>query len=143
MSAKFIDSLLYSFEDSMIEKAMGGHFPNGASLQSLRHFSQITKKGKFTLIDHGRRKNIEEYGQIEPPFIDIKEIKDVPIALFVGYHDMIANINDNRWLEQELGSNCVFYQEFPASHASFLTGRDMSYFDRVIQLTLYYNKIEH
>ena len=62
MSEKFIDSILYSFENPMIEKAMTGHFPNGASLQSLLHFSQITKKGKFTLIDYGYTKNIEAYG---------------------------------------------------------------------------------
>lgn len=109
MSVKFMESILYSFEDARIDKAMGGHFPNGASLQSMIHFSQLLNAGRFTLINYGKKKNIETYGQRDPPFIDIKEIKDVPIALFVGYHDMIANINDNRWLEQELGSNCVFY----------------------------------
>ena len=37
-----------------------------------------------------------------PPAIDLKEITEVPIAMFVGKQDTLANINDNRWLRDEL-----------------------------------------
>ncbi len=36
------------------------------------------------------------------PKIDIQNIREIPIALFVGKHDKIANINDNRWLKNKL-----------------------------------------
>ena len=42
--------------------------------------------------------NQERYNRDSPPDIDIRNIKDVPIALFVGKQDFIANIYDNRWL---------------------------------------------
>jgi len=29
----------------------------------------------------------------------MNNIKEIPIALFVGKYDKIANINDNRWLK--------------------------------------------
>jgi len=84
------------------------------------------------MFSYGQSKNMDVYGTKEPPFIDIKEIKEVPIALFVGNRDILANLKDNRWLKDELGSNLVFYKEFFASHSSFVTGRDMSYFEKVI-----------
>ena len=72
--------------------------------------------------------------------INVQEIKEVPIALFVGIYDMLANVNDARMLNNLLES-CVFYREFESNHASFITGKDMSYFDRIIELTNYYNPV--
>ena len=41
--------------------------------------------GKFRYFDFGgSRKNLEEYGQDTPPEIDMKDITDVPVAMFVG-----------------------------------------------------------
>jgi hypothetical protein len=54
--------------------------------------------GKFRYFDYGKRMNQERYNRDSPPDIDIRNIKDVPIALFVGKQDFIANIYDNRWL---------------------------------------------
>lgn len=64
----------------------------------------------------------------------------MPIALFVGTQDQLANVNDNRMLRDML-PYWVFYEEVEQTHGSFLTGRDMSYFERVIQLTVYYNPV--
>lgn len=69
----------------------------------------------------------------------MKEIKDVPVALFVGKQDDLGNINDARWLKDQIEDTLVFYEEFDASHASFTIGADMSFFDRVVQLVHYYN----
>lgn len=73
-----------------------------------------------------------------PPAIDLKEITEVPIAMFVGKQDTLANINDNRWLRDEL-QTVVHYQEFDASHASFVVGSDMSYFTTVVELVQVHN----
>ena len=61
------------------------------------------------------------------PKIDINNIKEIPIALFVGKYDKIANINDNRMLKKQLES-IIHYEEINASHPSFVIGNNMSYF---------------
>ena len=40
------------------------------------------------------------YGHEEPPNIDLEEIGDVPLAMFVGKQDALANLVDNRWLKE-------------------------------------------
>lgn len=82
---------------------------------------------------------MEHYRTQIPPEIDLKEITDVPIAMFVGKQDTLANINDNRWLRDELDHTLIHYQEFDASHASFVVGSDMSYFETVIELVQVHN----
>ena len=131
VSMAFLDSIFYSFEAADREKAYLSHFPNGASLQQLLHFGQILNQGRFQNFDYGRRENLERYGQEEAPFVDVKKIQDIPVALFVGEFDSLANVQGNRWLRDQLGS-CVFYKEFQANHASFMTGKDMSYFEIVL-----------
>ena len=57
--------------------------------------------GKFRYFDFGgKRKNLEEYGQETPPEINISDITDVPVAMFVGRQDDLANLKDNRWLKE-------------------------------------------
>ena len=59
--------------------------------------------------------------------------------MFVGKKDTLANAEDNRWVKDQLGT-LVYYEEIQASHASFVLGKDMSYFDRVVELAIYYNR---
>jgi hypothetical protein len=61
--------------------------------------AQLMNSGKFRYYNYGKKRNRLLYGQEEPPFIDISEIVDVPIAMFVGSHDSLANIIDNRWVK--------------------------------------------
>ena len=97
--------------------------------------------GKFRYFDFGgSRKNLEEYGQDTPPEINISDITDVPVAMFVGRQDDLANLKDNRWLKEQLPS-LIYYQEMDGSHASFVTGSDMDFFKRVCELAHFYNPI--
>ena len=50
--------------------------------------------------DYGLNKNIEIYGSKIPPLLDIKKINDanIPIALFVGKHDILVKTEDSRWV---------------------------------------------
>ena len=41
----------------------------------------MMKQEDFALFDYGKRSNKHNYGTPYPPTIDLKEIKDVPIAL--------------------------------------------------------------
>ena len=98
------------------------------------------KTGKFRYFDYGKSQNRFLYGHEEPPLIDLQEIQGVPVALFVGKQDSLGNVIDNRWVKDQLQDNAVHYEEIEASHASFVVGKDMSFFDRVIELVAVYNK---
>lgn len=75
-----------------------GHFPAGASTQSLLHYAQIIKNKEFQLYDWGEARNNEKYGQPTPPIIDLQKIKDTaPIAMFVGTADDLGNPTDDQW----------------------------------------------
>ena len=44
-----------------------GHFPAGASTQSLMHYAQMLKSKTWKLYDWGKKTNNEKYGQDTPP----------------------------------------------------------------------------
>ena len=74
-----------------------GHFPSGTSLKSLNHFAQIYKQKKFMHYDYGKYGNRDKYdGNDIPPEIDLSNIANVPIAMFVGMNDDLGTINDAR-----------------------------------------------
>ena len=72
-------------DDSVKSKIVEGHFPHGASLRSLAHYSQIYTDKRFAYYDYGSaQQNIAAYGQGMPPEIDLEAIGDVPIAMWAG-----------------------------------------------------------
>ena len=95
----FLDSIWNPYDDPRMLSASMGHFPMGSSAQQIRHFGQLVKNSEFRYFNYGKSKNKEMYGQAEPPIIDIKEITEVPVAMFVGRQDSLANVIDNRWVK--------------------------------------------
>ena len=75
---------------------------------------------------------MEAYGQEKPPLIDLADIKEVPIAMYVGKKDSVINIKDNRLLKEQLNT-VVSYNEYDLDHLSFLLAKNMSFFDNVIE----------
>jgi lysosomal acid lipase/cholesteryl ester hydrolase len=105
-----------------------GHFPSGTSLKCLDHYGQIMTAGKFQRYDYGSDANIRIYGSPTPPAIALNNIKGkVPIAMFVGTHDGLADPYDNQWAHGQMGSAVIFYHEYTLSHLSFMVARDMSF----------------
>lgn len=106
-----------------------GHFPSGASLNSLLHYAQILTSDKFSQYDYGKSQNKKLYGTEQPPEIGIQNISKVPIAMFVGQKDELADTTDNHWAHDKMGDKAVkFYKEYNLGHLSFLIANDMSYF---------------
>ena len=68
------------------------------------------------------------YGQKTPPAIDLRKVKDVPIALIAGSKDHLSTVEDTRWALNELSQQVVFYKEFNLGHLSYFIAKDMSYF---------------
>ena len=52
----------------------------------------------------------------------------IPVAIFSGSLDKLADPADVATLVQQLGSNVVFNQEYPLGHLSFGLAKDMTWF---------------
>lgn len=80
-------------DSTRLNDYVGGHFPAGTSLNSLIHYAQILKAKQFQYYDYGKNGNEDHYGQKTPPIIPIQNIRgDVPIAMFVGKEDELADV---------------------------------------------------
>jgi hypothetical protein len=44
---------------------------------------------------------LKVYGFEEPPVLDIKKVNDanIPIAMYVGKHDILVKTEDSRWVK--------------------------------------------
>jgi hypothetical protein len=62
--------------------------------------------------------------------IPINEISSVPIAMFVGSVDTLADPKDSEWTRNEIGSPVVHYQEILGGHLTFMIGKDMTWFSQ-------------
>lgn len=115
------------------------HYPSGSSLRSLVYFGQNINAGQFQRYDFGRRGNKDVYGAELPPRIPVENITKVPIAMFVGKSDELADPVDNEVAKREIPS-LVFYEEYRLGHLAFMIARDMSWFteDAMSLLDLYH-----
>jgi len=71
--------------------------PNPTSVKNMIHWSQALKDGMFQMFDYGKKGNIQHYDQPEPPQYDLRKFpstKDLPLALFAGGHDYLADPKD-------------------------------------------------
>lgn len=53
-------------------------------------FLSVSFSGKFQEFDYGPIKNMERYGQSEPPNYNLKNIT-VPVSLYYGMGDLIVS----------------------------------------------------
>ena len=77
---------------------------NGVSRRQLIHYGQIAKSARFQMFDWGNKTNLKRYASVIPPEIKVKNIKNVPIVLYVGANDDLATIEDSKWLQKEVGT---------------------------------------
>jgi len=144
-ACSLVNTLLFTSDTSVDDTdryaVYMGHFPSGASIKCLLHFAQLTNSRKFQRYDFGA-KNLAVYGQSEAPLFDLKNIKKVPIAMFIGTQDQLADPQDGEWAQSQLQTS-VFYKEYRLGHASFMVGQDMSYFRDVQNILDKYAPIPH
>lgn len=77
--------------------------------------------------NYGERDNLAKYGTYEPPLVPIQDF-NLPVAIFSGLFDKLADPTDVATLVQQLGSNVVFNNQYPLGHLSFALAKDMSWF---------------
>jgi pimeloyl-ACP methyl ester carboxylesterase len=67
--------------------------PSGTSVKNIVHFAQLVRSATYQQFDYGKDGNMKQYGQPTPPDFDISDLK-VPVALFTGGHDDLADPKD-------------------------------------------------
>ncbi|PFX17933.1 lysosomal acid lipase/cholesteryl ester hydrolase-like [Stylophora pistillata] len=100
------------------------HTPAGTSVKNLVHFNQLYKSSKFQMYDYGSpEKNKEHYGTATVPQYNASAIT-VPIALYYGGNDWLADPSDVKILMQKLTSK--WYDKYIAAwqHLDFTWGLD-------------------
>lgn len=60
--------------------------------------------------------------------IPLENITEVPVAMYTGNVDILADLTDSRWTRDRIGDNVVHYEEIDAGHLTFMVGKDMTYF---------------
>ena len=128
---KLVESFFVTNETDLDDdarfKVYMGHEPNGASVKSMLHYAQNMKEDRFQVWS-------DSYGDLIHPerqtdLIELGNISSVPIAIFAGTHDIIADQTDAHWLRDELQTDTiVHYEDVEAGHLTFLVGKDMTYF---------------
>jgi hypothetical protein len=79
-----------------------GHEPSGTSVMNMEHWKQAFDRGHFQAFDYGSAAaNNMHYGQSSPPVWNLKNIK-VPVRLFAGSSDELADPTDVAWLWESL-----------------------------------------
>lgn len=116
-----------------------GHEPNGTSVKSILHYAQNMKEDRFQVYaDHfddiiGRKRKTD--------LIPLENISTVPVAMFAGIEDILADTTDAEWARDQIGDNIVHYEEIHAGHLTFMVGKDMSYFNTVMDLIKQYHPL--
>lgn len=107
------------------------HFPSGSAFKAMAHFAQLYgdgKEGKFLRFDYGEEGNLEKYGQVDPPEINLEAIEDLRIVLAQGTADELVNAKDTRLLYNMLKQrNNVTYHEYELGHLGFGLAVDMDW----------------
>jgi len=88
--------------------------PSGTSVKNMAHWAQGVRRDKFNMFDYGsKRANQEHYGTDEPPEYNLTKIDKVPISLFSGSEDLLADPKDVSRLETAIAyrqkTNLEFY----------------------------------
>ena len=68
--------------------------------------------------------------------IPLENISEVPVAIFTGKDDIMADVTDARWTRDLIGNSVVHYEEVEAGHLTFLVGKDMTYFSEGVMSLL-------
>ncbi|XP_075390032.1 gastric triacylglycerol lipase-like isoform X2 [Tenrec ecaudatus] len=96
------------------------HNPAGTSVQNVLHWSQAVRSGEFQAFDWGSPvQNKMHYNQPTPPFYDVTAMR-VPIAVWSGGNDWLADPHDVDLLLPKL-SNVIYSKKIaPYNHLDFI-----------------------
>ena len=108
-----------------------GHTPKGASAKAIKHFAQNYKENRFQKFSNHYNDFTHRTKKRHTHEFPLDKIS-VPVAMFTGKEDPLADLTDSRWTRDQIGSKIVHYEEIHAGHQTFLVGKDMSYFTKTV-----------
>ncbi|XP_004858420.1 gastric triacylglycerol lipase isoform X1 [Heterocephalus glaber] len=96
------------------------HNPAGTSVQDILHWAQAGRSGKFQAFNWGSPYlNMLHFNQSTPPFYNVTAMS-VPIAVWNGGNDLLADPRDVNDLLPKL-SNLIYHKEIlPYNHLDFI-----------------------
>ena len=108
--------------------------PAGTSTKTINHYSQLVVNKKFQMYDYGAHDNLIFYNQSTAPIYDIRKIQ-VPVALYTGGSDWLADLNDVNILRQSLPNIVDDYTVEGWDHSDLVwaTNATLVYYKRMIQ----------
>jgi len=81
--------------------------PADTSVKNMAHWAQGIKREKFEMFDYGtKEKNYEHYQSDEPPQYNLSKLT-MPIALYSGTNDYLADPTDVKTLEADLNPDII------------------------------------
>lgn len=99
------------------------HTPAGTSVKNMIHWFQMVDSKTFQMYDYGYLGNKIHYGQFKAPLYDPEEMK-VPVALYYGENDWLADPKDVKNLIPKL-QNLIHSVEISKwNHLDFIWGMD-------------------
>ncbi len=113
-----------------------GHEPNGSSVKSILHYTQNLKQDRFQVYADDYADVIHFHDVRDTDLIPLENIYGVPVAMFTGKEDILADLTDARWTRDRIGDNIVHYEEIEAGHLTFLVGKDMTYWSEGVMSLL-------
>lgn len=119
----------------------GSHTPAGTSVKNMIHFAQMFSGKKFQAYDYGHFKNKKIYGTIKPKVYNLSKVT-VPVAIYSGGNDWLADPTDVSWLIKRLPHVIKDVSLKKYNHLDFIWGlnaRTKVYKD-MIHLMRKYNK---
>ncbi|GFO02249.1 lipase [Plakobranchus ocellatus] len=75
--------------------------PSSTSAKNFMHWAQSVKSNEFRKFDYGEEENMRKYNQKTPPTYQPSKMQ-VPVAVFRGGQDSLANPTDVSWLLPQL-----------------------------------------
>ncbi|XP_069913745.1 gastric triacylglycerol lipase [Oryctolagus cuniculus] len=96
------------------------HNPAGTSVQNMLHWTQAVKSGNFQAFNWGSpAQNVVHFNQPTPPYYNVTAM-NVPIAVWSGGNDWLADPQDVDLLLPKL-SNLIYHKEIlPYNHLDFI-----------------------
>jgi len=102
------------------------HEPNGSSAQSIMLYAQNMREDRFQVFGPDYNKVIGSKKTTD--LIPLENITEVPVAMFVGKADKLADPEDAAWARKTIGNAVVRYQMVEGGHMTFFIAKDMTWF---------------
>jgi len=117
--------------------------PFPTSAKNIIHWAQGVRTATYERFDYGTQGNIDHYGQPTPPPYDLSKFPaQLPLVLFTGGKDALADPADVAILTRQLPTPpTVFYRD-DYGHLDFLVGyaaNKLTYPDLIAQLEKYHS----